>query len=682
MIQLIRWQIKKLFIKNGGLFVVLLYVGLIIFIGMLPTDSFESPSIRVAMSEYYQAYGGKLTQQTAEAIEHHYQEILNAESVWDSAVQEYYNQTITAGEFRKIQRNVQDLRNEKRAFEKFYTYYQYSAQQPDNRYLVDTQGWSKIMEISNLDYLLVVFSVFLIAMIDKADAGKNIASLIKTTRYGKGMHLLSKWAMAFICAAIILFTTITVRLLLISYKYDLTNYNVPLQSMSYFSYSTYGISILQGFVLASLLQLFGLTFCNVLTVCLTEACSNVVLGSFAGLVTSLLPYFVFYEDAKYLELPFPTGLIQGGSYLHSVEMGRMQTIKTAIIIFLSVLIGLILFSMYISLWRGKLKQKIIMVLCIPLMFSLCGCNAKTQISMACSTNDPLYVIETDDYYVYKQNEMMVREKASGKEHPLLDDPLETAEKKMNISNIKAFHNTLYFMYLNDDNLQMIQSINLDTGARETIFEEIAYGKEVMVFDVPVWQWPGLTFDQVCNLLENFLFVKDELILLRRESITVVRNGTEDILYEGRYWSVSSNSTDLFFVNSERLLCRLDPATGTVIKYTNIMPTIPKAYGDKVLYLDTRNSNALMIFNTTTSECEQLFKGYWSDFQYSNNYIILKDSMGALWEVSPDSTNLCLIYENTNYRDYLVNGEEHTLVILLKDGTLQYIQLNQQHDLPT
>jgi len=676
MIQLIGWQIKKLFIKNGGLFLVLLYVGLIIFVGMLPTDSFESPSIRVAMSAYYQAYGGKLTQQTSEAIEHHYQEILNAESVWDSAVQEYYNQTITMDEFNQIQRKVQDLRNEKRAFEKFYTYYQYSAQQPGNRYLVDTQGWSKIMEISNLDYLLVVFSIFLIAMIDKADAGKNIVLLIKTTRYGKGMHLLSKWVMAFICAVIILFATITVRLLLTSCKYDLTNYNVPLQSMSYFSYSTYGISILQGFVLASMLQLFGLTFCNVLTVCLTEACSNVILGSFAGMAASLLPYFVFYEDAKYLQLPFPTGLLQGFSYLHSVEMGRMQTIKTAIIILLIVLIGLILFSIYLSLWKGKTKQKLMIVLCIPLMLSLCGCNSKTPIAMTCSTNDPLYLVETDDYYVYKQNEMMVREKASGKEHPLLDDPLETNEKKMNIRNIKAFRNTLYFMYLNNENLPIIQSINLDNGERKTIFEEVAYGKKVMVFDVPIWEWPGLTYDQICNLLENFLFVENELILLRRESITVVRDGTEDILYEGRYWDVSSNGTDVFFVNSERSLCCLDPATGTIVKYTNIMPTTPKAYGEKVLYLDTRNSNALMTFNTTTSKCEMLFAGPWSDFQYSSNYIILKDSVGALWLANPDSTDLRLLYDNTNYRDYRVNGDEHTLVILLKDGTLHYIPLDQ------
>lgn len=41
---------------------------------------------------------------------------------------------------------------------------------------------------------------------------------------------------------------------------------------------------------------------------------------------------------------------------------------------------------------------------------------------------------------------------------------------------------------------------------------------------------------------------------------------------------------------------------------------------------------------------------------------------------PNSTELYLLYEETNYRDYLVNGENHTLVILLKDGTLKYIRV--------
>lgn len=676
MIQLIRWQHKKLFIKNGGLFVVLLYVGLIIFIGMLPTDSFESPSIRIAMSEYYQTYGGKLTEHTAEAIENHHQEILNAESLWDSAVQKYYDQKITADEFRQIQRTVQDLRNEKRAFEKFYANYQYSAQQPDNRYLVDTQGWSKTMEISNPDFLMVLFSIFLVSLIDKADAGKNITLLIKSTRYGNGMHLLSKWVMAFICAAIVLFTTIIVRLLLISYKYDLTNYNVPLQSMSYFSYSPYDLSILQGFLLASMFQLVGLTCCNVLTVCLTGAYSNVVLGSFSGLATTLLPYFVFYEDAKYLELPFPTGLIQGVSYLHGVEIGRMRSLNTAVAVFLSMLIGLIFLGLYLSLWKGKLKQKMTIALFAPLIVSLCGCSPNVPISMACSTHDPLYLIETDDYYVYKQNEMMVQEKTSGRKHPLLDNPLESAEQKMNISHIKAHHNTIFFMYLNSDNLPVIQSFNLDTGERETIFEEIAYGKEVMVFDVPVWQRPGLTFDQISNLVENFIFVNHELILLRSESITVVRNGIEEILYEGRYWSVSSNGANIFFVDSERILCRLDPTTGTVSRFPNCMPTLPKAYGDSVLYLDAQTENALMAMDTTTSECKMRFAGKWNDFQCSGNYIVLEDPRGALWLAKPDSTELYLLYEETNYRDYLVNRENHTLVILLKDGTLKYITISQ------
>ena len=676
MAQLIRCQIKKLFIKNGGLFVVLLYVVLRIFIGMLPTSSFESPAIRLAMSEYYQEYGGKLTEEKAVEIEDHYQQILNAESMWNSAVQDYNNQTITAEELQKIRRNVLDLKNEKRAFDKFFAYYQYCTEQPENRFLVDTQGWTTVMEMSNPDYLMILFSVFLIAMIDKADAGKNIALLLKTTQRGRGVHLLSKWVLAFISSVIILIASLSVDLILAANKYSLINYNVPLQSMSYFANSTYEISILQGFVLASVIQLLGLTCCNIMTVCLTEVCSNVVLGSFASLAISLLPYFVFNEDAKYLQLPFPTGLIQGSAYLHGVETGRMQTLNTALVIFLTMLLGLCVIGMYISLWKGKLKSKLITILLFPLVISLCGCSSNAPISMVYSEHDSLFLIETDDYYVYKQNEMMVKEKASGNEHPLLDDPLETDERKLSIHYIKEFQNTIYFMYLNDQNLQTIQSINLDTGERNIIFEEVSYGEEVMIFDVPVWQRPGMTYDQTCNLLKNFIFVNDELILLRGESITVVRNGREDILYEGRYWSTSSNGTKLYFINSERILCQLDLTTGTVIKYTNIMPTIPKAYGDKVLFLDPQNENALMCFYTTTSECEMLFPGKWSDFQYTDNYIVLKDSMGALWGGTTDSSYLRLIYNDADFYDYILNEETHSVSILLKDGTLQHISLDR------
>ena len=678
MFQLIRWQIKKLFAKNGGILVILAYIVLLLFIGTLPSDSFESPALRLAMSDYYQKYGGKLTDQKAYEIEEHYQDILAADVRWNEAIQEYENQNISREEFQEIEKTLRDLKNEKRAFEKFYIRYQYCAQDPERRYLVDTQGWSALMEVSNPDYLMILFAIILAAIMDKADVGRNISSLIKTTRFGKGVFLLTRWITAFVSSILIVLVTIGINTILTAEEYTMNCGSAPLQSVSLFSKSTYQITILQGFLLGSLIRLIGLGYCSLLTVCFSELCYNVVLGSFCGVVVGILPYFVFNEGFKYLKLPFPTGMVQGFSYLHGVEMGGMQSLNTLVRIAIGAIVVLTVLGILIIL-RGRrvVRFKEIAVLCLVMTVLLSGCGTRTTISMVYSVHDPLFLVETDKYYVYKGKGMTVREKKTGIERPLFDDPLESDEEKMNICYMRAVHNTLFFLYRNANNNQIIQSINLDTGERKTLYEEMAYGQDVSVFDVALWQRPGMTYDQTCNLINNFLIIEDKLILLRGESITVIQHRTETVLYEGYYWSTTTDGQEIYFINGDRALCRLNPNTHVLKTYGDVFPVKPKVHNKSILYFDPQNGNALMSMNVETSAQSVLAPGEWTDFQCSERYILLRDSLGALWITDWYCSNIYQLCSQTEYRDFLLLDDDTAVVILLEDGTIQQIVVDEK-----
>ncbi len=675
MFQLIKWQIKKLLIYNGGVCLLLVYAAILLFLQALPSDMTESPALQRSLAEYYQEYGGKLTEQTVSRIEAHYQDIQTADAQWNAALTDMQNGSISQEEFQAIQASVSSLRREQRAFEKFYLRYQYCAEDPDNRYLVDTQGWKDWMDAVNPDYLMLLFAAVLAAIMDKSDVGTNLEPLQKATRLGGLASLISRWVAVFAACVLLLVLTVGIQGWSIAREASFCSGNVPLQSISQFARSTYDFTIWQAFLLGNGIRLLGLGYCAILTVCCSQLAGNVMLGCFCGIGAGLLPGFAFREDFLYLTLPLPTGFVQGFSYLYGVGTMAMQSLDTlgkiscgAILILSGVTAAVLLRG---HRWRRRIRPAILILATVIL---LSGCAEEECVCIPSSQMDSVYLVETEDYIVYDgESALYVQEKATLTERLLLDDPLEPDDANACVSYVRAWGNTLYFLYSSGASGTTVQSIDLDTGQRETLFKEMDFGSTFTVFDVPLWQAPSMNYEQMCNQVRNFLIVNGDLILLRGESITLWKNGWESILYEGYYSYAATDGMDVYFCNNDGILCKLSETDEGYIVYPNILPAKLKACDGCVWYLDAQNGSALTVLDSQTGQWDVLVSGEWTDFQQAGAHILLRDAQGALWITEADSIQLRLVCEKADYTGYLLRNDGS--ILLVKEGSLASIPLD-------
>lgn len=98
----------------------------------------------------------------------------------------------------------------------------------------------------------------------------------------------------------------------------------PLQSLPAYAASPYSLTLAQGFLLGSLLRLFGLLFAGLLAACAMELLGNSFRGGLAAFALTVIPYFAGYTDSLYLQWPCPAGFVQAFPYFAGFSVGGQQ----------------------------------------------------------------------------------------------------------------------------------------------------------------------------------------------------------------------------------------------------------------------------------------------------------------------------------------------------------------------
>lgn len=635
MCQILKFESFKLLIKNKGIFLVALYIALKMICMFDSTTSTHSPIMQQALNRYYQAYGGKLTEASIHEIQNKYDLINEAVNLQSKAFSDYDAQLITRAQLNQILDEVRPLIIEKRAFDKFYAYYAYCLENPEQRYLINTQAWVDVLSLKSPDFVLIVITLFLSGLALKNDLTKDIIQITKTTRYGYSSLLNAKLIVASGLAVLLGMITQLVNLLPVIINGTVIEGNSPLQSISLFSASPYTLTIWESFMLGSLIRILGLIYCSIIAVCLGELFRNVVLGCFSTLAIAVLPYFAFGSGGTYLMLPTITGLVQAFVYLLGRDNTEVPLTLDAMvrIVVYSVVIALLLCGIakrhYCSAKRVKKVSAIIAI--ILLVTTVSGCTNTTEaVTMDYASNYSQAIIEAKDYFVYYTDKWMVTEKTTGRQYEFLNDPLEPEEYKQSLSYAKAAGNIIYFLYTNPESRRSIQSINLDTGERKTHFTDDLFGKVIKIFDVVIWEGPVETYESSLNKVVDFFILNNQIILIRGESITVVESGHEKLLYDGYFSNIASNGDRIFFTDEHGILCELDMQQPQVRRYSNIFPKQLKAIGNRLLYLDVTQGYALCEFDIEHVKTQILEIGTWESFQIVQNTILLIDSKRQLF----------------------------------------------------
>lgn len=313
---MIHWEHKKLYWKNRGWLVLLLFAAVELTILTLTLNTLArntQPSLQQGMDNLYAQFGGELTEEKAQLIEKRQDEIAQAEKIYNETLGKQLSGEIPFITFQNISKKVLPLLQESIAYREFYANYQYALQDTDHRHLIDTRGWQVLNSGGNLDLVLIFTCVILAALACGSDMQKNCAQMIRPTRYGILSLLGGKLLLGAEAGLLPGLLLQGIYGILTATAYPLPD--APMQSFWMYTDSPLNLSLWQGFWVSGLIRILGLMLLGITTVSLVYMWENVVTGSFLSVDIAILPYFAGNQEMPYLDWPVLTGMLQGNVYL-------------------------------------------------------------------------------------------------------------------------------------------------------------------------------------------------------------------------------------------------------------------------------------------------------------------------------------------------------------------------------
>lgn len=311
--QVIKWELYKILIARVGIIFIFIYFILQILLGINNNYKLEnriSPITQKHIDSYYEEYGGELNEIKCKNIEQKKSTIDSAVALQKEALIKYENGSITESDLNSIIANTFSTVKEKKAFEKFYKNYNYCKNDLNKRFLINTSSWEILLDVDAPDFVTPFLLITLIAFSYIDDVKKKPLEIIKNTQIGFCKLVWCKLISFIILAVVIGFLEQLGKIIISINVHPLENFSAPIQSLYIFSNSNYNISLLQTFILGSIIKIWGLIYLIIITNTMILLLKNVMFGVFSSSTIFVLPYFLLNKDNLYLSLPLPIGFLQ------------------------------------------------------------------------------------------------------------------------------------------------------------------------------------------------------------------------------------------------------------------------------------------------------------------------------------------------------------------------------------
>jgi hypothetical protein len=342
-----------------------------------------------------------------------------------------------------------------------------------------------IIETNSVDFILLIFILLSSILIYYQEENTNMLRIIKTNKYGCKSTSHSKILLLFLFVVLIciIFSILELSYCIINLKHG--EIFAPIQSLSFFSNSSYDITVFEGFLLLWTIKIIGYLFVSFLCSIILLRFKNPVvpLSFFLGLY--IIEPFALNNKRVLYYTPFSlikaTGFLRGNAY-KIVDKG-METEKTiadfkeinlahfiTVIIITAVIILLLMQICYRYYYRWKVKLFKPLVFLLIFIMSFTGCMSETeQEPLSINLSHCNILVQNNNSYFFANNgNIEMVDKKSGNTTKVIHDPFSVENQ-----NIKSFAcKDTYFYYLVSTSLtNEIYRINLENFSQESIFSQ-------------------------------------------------------------------------------------------------------------------------------------------------------------------------------------------------------------------
>lgn len=441
-----------LFHQKGFLFILL---SLLLMIAALAAGDVPANSVEELYGEEYSFYMNQLegayTPEKELFLEEEAERISEAKISLQKLYNNYYDGKISETYFKAGIEECERIIKNERGFEVIYEQLLYIKENPENRYFMKTNGWNGLLADKTLDLFLTVTILLLITPVFCYEYESKMDILVLTSRKGEKSYTLYKYFFALLIAAMLCFMNLCIRYCYYDIRYGLHNGDFPYQSIVFFGTSTRNISLMEAFLVISVIKVFGYLFFAQIIMFVSNIVRKYSITVFSCAALIILPYYGLEE--KYINLfPLPLTFMTGTSLFEGSKYKWNQIIGESIITYKEVssthLIALffgsivICFFTYIFLIRknkniwNRLKIRrylkigsMVLFVCLSGFF-LSACSAGSQKKCLFNSSQRMSY-ETESYHCYVDESdvenirLVIENKITGEKNDLIRNPIKT-----------------------------------------------------------------------------------------------------------------------------------------------------------------------------------------------------------------------------------------------------------------
>lgn len=678
----IGFELKKLLKVKHGFILIIVAICIKIIIYSFPNASGyvnqNMENYKSDFMEYMSVLSGELNDEKSKYIadEQKYYSELNDKN--SKIFDEYSNGIVTESDFINFANEYNSAQERKNAFNIVQEQYN-NALKNDRSYFMYYNGWAFLFGTSSPDWILIILVAMLSAIALSTEQSSGMAELLDTTRNGKARLYSSKiFAVLVISAAVSLVFT-SVEIIYAHLRYGLSNCDFPLESITEFQNSELRFSLFEGAVFLWLNRVFGCILLAAIVFCICKITRNSMNALFVGIGSVFLPILLYKSDPIQYRIPLPCTFLRGSAILRSkFQLTPDNFIVITIRQYIPVLlIGIVLFVALIlsSIFGVKFRIKRIIPIfcCVTILF--CGCTTKRNICTDTVINNhgKYEITENSQYYfINKHTQILMVDKADGKENEILRFPFEKTNKDVNYSSIFADDNAFYRLECITENPKGEYTLYTEQIIKTSLSdysEKIIYKDEILKDRGASYFGIGEYIPSETVIIEHincFAVIGEKIILEKNDILYMYDTKTkksEKLIDEKVYsseWSIVSNM--IYYVdNLFRLHC-MNSHSGEDSIITEKRANGVFLTKDSIYFRSVTDGGSLFSSSLKSIDFKPIASKSNNCFVADNEYIYYAD---------PNDNNSLHVIDISTNEDYKISDKSCSFVYPISDTEFFY-----------
>lgn len=312
---------KKILVKQRSIGIISIMI--LLKVGLTLLNGYDSHYIidrnPDGYSFYINQYKGKLTEGKKARIETEYYAVGHAAGELEDLSNRWQEGKIDQVQYENLSRKYYERQKNSAVFNVVYNQYYYAKDEPNERYIMDTRGWSTLLCHDNPDFTLVLCLIIILTPLFCNEYESGMDALLLSSVKGKYKTCLYKLSVGIILAVGIAVLFCIIEFVCVNIMVGLNDGGFPLQSLEFFQNSNHRISLNQAFIAVALFRILGVILMVVWISIIGISSKKSIITLFLSSVFVFMPYTFLKGNSLLYYLPLPSGLFSGVGYLRGTS---------------------------------------------------------------------------------------------------------------------------------------------------------------------------------------------------------------------------------------------------------------------------------------------------------------------------------------------------------------------------